>query len=516
MLAVRPWQVLFVLAAWPVAAIAEEAEDAFNSLYGNEYKKVMATRDLTDDVALASALLAAAKAPGTHPALAALLCEKSYELGVKAPAGSETAVEAMELLAERTPDRKAACFDRIVGVRQRQYDAAKPADRADAGDALIGALVDAADAWHEARNDADAAAALRRASLVASAVGSRRKDEVQARSERQAARLRAEKLVAELQKRLDANPQDAGARKELVQQCLVELDDPARAEAFLDESVDPAMRKYVPAAAKGVEAAPEAACLELAEWYRGLADSTASPGGKLALLARAWKYYTRFLSLHAAQDVARSQAALALKKVEDAMAKLGPPPSDAPGPWIDLLKLVDPAKHAVAGKWQRNRDGTLQVSGQEAGMRAFVPCMVEGGYEMTVTFARPKSDLDVVVIIPVSATGVALKLSMGVGAQHILQNVAPGVPGVRPGKLDNSQDHTVDVKVLPRGDQAEVVIHLDGKPLFHWQGAQAGLSVAGAYQLPHAKCPALGSHCTTVVFKTFRLRTLGGKVKPLQ
>ena len=515
MLAVRPWHVLLVLAAWPVAAIADEAEDAFNSLYGDEYKKVIATRDLADDVALASGLCAAAKAPGTHPALAALLCEKSYELGAKAPAGRETAVQAMELLAERAPDRKAACLGRIVAIRQRQYDEAKPADRADAGDAFVDALVDAADAWCEARKEADAASALRRALTVAGAIGSRRKDEVQVRSDRVAARLRADKRVAELQKRLDANPQDAPVRKELVQQCLLELDDPARAAAFLDESFDPPLCKYVPAAAKGVDSAPEAASMELAEWYRGLADGPASAGGKLALLARAWKYYTRFLSLHPTEDVARSQAALALRKVEDAMAKLGPPPSDAPGPWMDLLKLIDPAKCVVAGKWQRNQDGSLLGSGGQ-GVRAFVPCTVQGGYEMTVTFARPQSELDVAVIIPVGSTGVALCLSTGNGAGHELRNAATGTASATPGTLDNSQDHTVAVKVLPSGDQAEVVIHLDGKPLFHWQGAQSVLSVSPEYQLPHAKCPGIGSHFATVVFKALRLRTLGGKVKPLR
>jgi hypothetical protein len=39
-----------VLAAFPLAAAGDEAEDAFNSLYGAEYKKTLASRDTGDDV----------------------------------------------------------------------------------------------------------------------------------------------------------------------------------------------------------------------------------------------------------------------------------------------------------------------------------------------------------------------------------------------------------------------------------------------------------------------------------
>jgi hypothetical protein len=113
---------LLCLAAGPL--LADEAEDAFNSLYGNEYKKVAATPDKGDDIALAKQLLDAAKAPGVQPGLLSILCDKAYELGVKLPAGYEMAAEAMELLVQKVPAGAAAALDRVATIREKQYQAA--------------------------------------------------------------------------------------------------------------------------------------------------------------------------------------------------------------------------------------------------------------------------------------------------------------------------------------------------------------------------------------------------------
>ena len=119
--------ILFLSAA---PAWADEAEDAFNSLYGNEYKRVTGTPDKNDDVALAADLLKAVKTPGVHPALLAILCDKAYELGTKAAAGYDSAIEAMELLAQKVPDKAADALKNLVAVREKQYQAAKGLDKA--------------------------------------------------------------------------------------------------------------------------------------------------------------------------------------------------------------------------------------------------------------------------------------------------------------------------------------------------------------------------------------------------
>ncbi|MCX5684949.1 MAG: hypothetical protein NT049_14885, partial [Planctomycetota bacterium] len=87
----------------PRFAYADEAADAFNQVFGEEYKRATASPATADDVALAKQMLDAAKAADKQPPLLALLCEKTYELGIKDPSGHATALAAMELLAEKVP-----------------------------------------------------------------------------------------------------------------------------------------------------------------------------------------------------------------------------------------------------------------------------------------------------------------------------------------------------------------------------------------------------------------------------
>jgi formylglycine-generating enzyme required for sulfatase activity len=83
--------------------------------------------------------------------------------------------------------------------------------------------------------------------------------------------------------------------------------------------------------------------MELGDWYKGLADQAAVPASKGAMLRHAQAYYQRFLVLHPATDLGRSVATLALKRIEDALAKLvsGPvPKSSAAALTLDFGKGV--------------------------------------------------------------------------------------------------------------------------------------------------------------------------------
>jgi hypothetical protein len=70
-------------------AYADEAADAFNQVFGEEYKRATATPAPADDVALAKQLLDAAKAADKQLPLLALLCEKAYELGINGTVGRQ-------------------------------------------------------------------------------------------------------------------------------------------------------------------------------------------------------------------------------------------------------------------------------------------------------------------------------------------------------------------------------------------------------------------------------------------
>jgi hypothetical protein len=120
----------------------------------------------------------------------------------------------------------------------------------------------------------------------------------------------AVKLAAGLKAQLAAKPDDATVRTQLVLLHLVALDNPAEASQFLAEGIDPNLLKYVSAAAKPVDTAPELACLELGRWYRSL-TSIAYPWAQWSVLTRARSYLARYLSLHTAADKDRSDVARA-------------------------------------------------------------------------------------------------------------------------------------------------------------------------------------------------------------
>ena len=327
-----------ILLASSLPVAADEAADTFNKLYGEDLKRIAATLSPADDVALAKQMLEDAKKAGDQPAFLALLCEKAYELASKDPSGYATATAAMDLLAGKVPEKKVECLQKNAGLYQKQYAAARGEAKVKAGESIITALGALAEA-QAAAGDADAAGlTLRQAISVATAIKSENRAALQARLENLAPRRKAEKQIEAIQAKLDADPKDAASRKELVRLWLVDMDNPAEAAKFLDETLDEATRKYVAAAAKPIEDVPEAACMELGDWYKGLADQ-ASPASKGAMLRHAQAYYQRFLVLHPAADLGRTAATLTLKRIQDALAKFGPAPAPKASPATLTLDL---------------------------------------------------------------------------------------------------------------------------------------------------------------------------------
>jgi hypothetical protein len=506
-----------ILLASAAPAWADEAEDAFNSLYGNEYNQVTRTPDKGDDVALAADLLKAAKAQDIAPGLLARLCNTACELSARLPAGYDTAMEAMELLAQKAPDQAADSLAKAAAVREKQYHAAKGPDKADAGEVFIESMLAAAGASMASGATADGMALLRKALTAANAIKSDRRGEIQGRLAFATARLRVEKQAEDLKAKLEASPEDAATRKQLVQACLVELDDPAQAQKFLNESSDESLRKYLPAVSKGVAAAPEIACMELGEWYRGLGEAPgASPGGQEAMLKRARAYYQRFLDLHKTEDIARTQAALAVRKTDAALAKLGPARGEGiigPGRWIDLLKTVSPEKDALDGEWQF-KEGTLHVSSPGKYARLTFPCGVEGSYEVVVAFVRTDGVYEMAVALPTGASAVSVLLSASQGNLSGFYSVKNTPLTVSPGTLVNGRDYTLKIKVRVAGDQADLTALLNDKPLLHWQGPQADLS--SAYKMRSPKSPGLGVYASAYQFKSVRMRMLSGTARLLR
>jgi len=521
-----PCLVILVMLS-PSSAVAEgaegeraEAEATFDSLYGDDVAKVTRTRDKKDDVALAARLLETARGQDVQPVLAAVLAEKAITLGAAHPDGYDTAVDAADLMLEVAPERSADAYEHLIDLREQQHRAAKGLDKIGAAETLIETFLMAADARLDGGEAAEALGVMRRASRLARSIRSDRQDEIQARMDRATARLKAERQAEAQEKKLQAAPDDAATRNALVRLCVRELDDPERALKHLNDSCEDDLKKYVPAAAKGVAAAPELACMDLGEWYRGLADG-ASDAAKAPLLRRAKAYYARFLALHAAEDLARSQAALALKKVEADLAKLAAVTEVrvvGPGRWVDLLPLVkiedDLNKKNQKCRW---RDDGLWIQGSDF-VKVAMPCIPHGDYQLQITFMRPSGrDISSIsVYLPVGPKPADVSWTNNEHGGNI-GGVKPKPEKGQPGLVLPKQEHTADITVRVRGSLADITVLFDGKPHLHWQGPVT--AVSNSWNLHEPKRVGFGEAYGNTLLKRYRLRMLSGKallLRPLR
>lgn len=410
----------------------------------------------------------------------------------------------------------AATDDPALQALQKAYQSAPAPERAAAGEAYISALLEAAQAKTDAGALSDGVELLKKAFITASVIKSERRPAIAAQLKGLGDLARAASSIEDLKKQLEAHPEDAALREKLVRACLVDLDNPAEAAKYVEGLADEALRKFVPAAAKGVEAAPELACLALGDWYRGMADAAAARA-RPAMLTRTHGYYRRFMELHTAEDVDRAKVALALKKVEEDMAKLGmavPPQAAA---WIDLLAKVDPAKDTVTSKWQRVDQALSAAPATPAGIT--VPVAVEGDYEVEMKFRRTSGEDMVGLTLPIGAGHVALNLGgyhgQASGLEFVDGKRCEANPTKVPIALQNDRTYVALAKVVVRDQEAEISVKLDGRPVINYKGPMASLAMPKWFAVaPKAFC-LLTWDCGAT-FEALRLKMLSGEAKPLR
>jgi len=515
-------------------AEAAEAGQVFESLFGADVARVAKTRDAKDDIDLAKRLLDTARQEAANkPALVAVLCEKAAGLAGSHADGAATAVEAMEFLVLQIPAKAGACTERVVEICEGQYNRARGAAKTEAGESLINALLGLVHVKLDAGDPSGAAVACRRAQAIARTIRSERCDQIDARLKGLAGLAKTAREIENMKALIERNPENVAAREKLVRLCLVDLDAPAAAARHLEGVKDASLRKYVPAAAKDAEAAPELACMELADWYRGLGEA-AEKGAKAAMFARAKAYYERFLNLHPADDLNRTAATVALKKVEAELVKLGGAaasgtaavPKDGvikPGKWVDLLSLVDPAKDKVKGNWKFRAKALAIVTPIRSG-RIMLPIAPEGNYELEVKFERTSGRNVVAIVLPVGSARAAVQMGGwhgegwywgGLGRINDKRAYANETT-VKPGDLDSGREYVVTIRVLAGRDGHQVAVSLNGKPYIAWRGPESALSLAKDWILPQRGSLGLGAYESTVVFRSVRLKMLSGEARLLR
>lgn len=555
-----------ILGASATAALTDEGAEAakarqtFESLFGEEVAKVRGTPTAQDDLALAKRLLEVARDATDSPAFLAVLCDHAYALASPHASGKDTAVAAMDLLAEHVPNRAEEAQARVRQLREGKDEAGaggtetvgRPTESPQgAPEDKLKALLAEIEKKKQAGALVEAAALYRKAKGMAKAAGDNRLGEIEAAAEALTRRIRLERRTRDVRAMLKNQPDNVSAREGLVRLYLVKLDDPERAAEVLEGVEDEELKKYVPAAAKPVDAAPELACLDLGEWYKGLAES-APDDAKPAMYARAKAYLDRFLRLHATKDMDRVRAKVAMEKVGKALAK-GEAPAAAPaqpakpkkpdetaggkeksvikpGKWVDLIRVIDPAKHVVAGQGEWIREGKVlrKVPGRTMRSRIMIPYKIRGSYQLHTeyVFSKPGAGFGpgggFGFTLPVGERSVHLCLwaksepgthGLGFVDHHYADNNETTVPA-QPVVVNRPYSLDVQVEQMRR-DQAHIAVRLNGKPIIDWTGRRSALDTYNTWRLPERG--VLGLHeGHAVEYRVICLKMLSGEARLLR
>ena len=496
----------------PAAPAMSEAEATavFNRLYATDLKKAATSGNLNDAVKLAAQMLNSAKTSAMdQPALLALLCTHAYDLGAKAPAGYPSAVEAIELLAEKVPDTRVASLDKAARIRQLAYSQAlKPPARQEAATQLVEALLAWADAKLAAGDLANLSSPARRALAVAQSENLPNKNDVKNKANVFIAKEQVATRLAGLVTRLKVRPEDAATRNEIVSTYVAEFDNPGEAAKYLDPTVDASLRKLVPLAGKKPGELPEASAMELGDWYLGLSDK-ATEGGRQPLLVRAKGCYVQYLSLHKTKDASRTSAEMALKKLEALVPSAAGADQAADTAWIDLLKLETPGK---SSGWEF-KDGALtsQDQGRPIHVISVVP---EGSYDLLLKFHSQFSagDQATAIYLPVGNSACVLYFSGNWSSVADVKNKMQNETTIRPGGLTNGLKVTLEIRVTLTGESAEISVRLNDTPHLHWKGPLSELSTCPDWG-KGVKSLGVGTYYARSQFDAIKLRMLTGKAK---
>ncbi|MDP6544680.1 MAG: hypothetical protein QGH60_11865 [Phycisphaerae bacterium] len=302
--------VLLALALIGGLALADDADNLYEKLFGAEAKKVAASSTKTDDVALAAKMLKTAKMRPDLPDLQIVLYEKAFEFGTAATEGCDTALEALVLLRKANAARKTdtllqkkvaahelQALQKDLDAARKQFDTDTGAARIAAGKRYLRTLEAIADIKIAECKAAEAKVLYYKALNVAAYIKSPRAASILAKSKRVNAMTAQKTKRKELQDRLQANPKDEQSRKELILLYIVVFDNPARAAGLLSDDVDKTTRAYVSLAAKRLKGLDKATCLKLGDWYYKTLSKNVSGALRLPLLRRAKGYYRRGLAI---------------------------------------------------------------------------------------------------------------------------------------------------------------------------------------------------------------------------
>ncbi len=305
------------------AGLAQDPEGIFRELFGPEAKKVAATRDKDDDLQFAKAVLKTAHTLQNKPDVQLYFCAKAYEFASKGLNGCPVALEVIDFVNKRKLDRSGIWKDKRLELYRSLCRTSRGDARLHAAKHLLLELLHAGDRDAEAAEWAKAKASYAEALSIAKGIKSYLMSVCASNLKKAERRQYVESRIAIAKRQVEERPEYRPARSVLLRLYLLEMDCPSEAAKWLDNDSPQRFRTYVPLATKKVDGLPDTTCLELGDWYAGLARS-AIAASKPALLQRAMGYYEEVLFRGKTGTAVSRKALVALDKVTKERLKYGP------------------------------------------------------------------------------------------------------------------------------------------------------------------------------------------------
>ena len=178
------------------------------------------------------------------------------------------------------------------------------------------------------------------------------------------------------------------------------------------------------------------------------------------------------------------------------------------GQSVEVLQLVDPAKHAVAGRWSR-MENKIKVEPDNQS-RIVIPVAVAGSYDLEVELNRHDGTGDLHTTLPVGSHSCDISVGQDghIGGLESIDNrrafdKANPITAYAP-VFENDHTYHLLAKVrVSSADHASVDVSLDGKPyLPHWEGDPAILSVSKDWAMPTVDHLGLGVWRSQVTYSS--------------
>ena len=498
------------------AARADQVDDQFNQLFGDQMKLVQGTRITTDDVELAARMVDAAGKLKDTPKLRQRLLSEGYDLALRDPAGYPTASGAAAAMIDALPAERAAWEDKLIEVYNQDWRGAARADRDGKQQALVDRLVSVAGARDE-RGDYAGSLPLYRQALGVLPRGGAGRDAITERQRQATYKMQLQAKADGLVDRLKAEPTNADIARQLVELYVVGFDQPGKAEQYAKATGDENLQRLVPLAAAPLDKIHPDRAYDLAEWYDGL-SAAADANAKTAMLQRTRGFYQHFTASTKEQGIRAVKARLKIEEIDRALAAAAPEGENtSSGPAVvgdttDLLKLVDPEKDKVDGAWML-KNGILGNLSEDYGDELRFPVKVDGDYELTVRFRTDKlirSYAYVYLYLPIQGDRMTYfrvandyyppRIGLSANIRTLATQISPGAWHTITVRKETAKDGTIKVGVA-----------MDGRNILGWQGSP--LAAQDDYDAPQR--PGIAFNYARAVVSKCTIKRLSGTITPV-